>query len=497
MTSESVTSESVTSASGSHGLDTSTPRGPQAAVLGAPDLDALPAPIREDPNPGLSRRALHLVYDLLWLLATLVGSPWLLWKCFSTPGFARMVRERLGFGLASVPAPKPGRPRVLVHGVSVGEIKAAVSIVRALEEQRPDLEVVLCATTDTGMQVARDLFPEHLLVRFPADLAPCVRRFLRRVGPACAVLVELEIWPNLLRRANRAGIPVAVVNGRITHKSFGQYRLFRHLLPQFNRISLFCVQAEEYAERFRGLYVPRERVVITGNVKVDGLPVGRLSAPPELVRCVGAQAGQPVLVAGSTHEPEESWVVRAWAECAPEARLVLVPRHPRRAAELVRSLTELGARPQLYTQLMAGEESQPERPLIVDTIGQLESIYALATVVYVGGSLVPHGGQNVLEPAAQALPVLTGPHVWNFTQEVALLEGAGGLERLEEVEQLGPALARLLGNPDGASERGRRGQEAVRSQAGATALTLAALERSCLPPSPRGGDCPSPSPGLS
>jgi len=453
-------------------------------------LRRLPEAIRSDPNPGLFRRVLHVVYDTLWILAALVGSPWLLWKSCTLPGFWRMVRERLGAGLGALPAPDPARPRVLVHGVSVGEIKAAVSIVRALEESRPDLEVVLCATTDTGMQLAHDLFPEHVCVRFPVDLAPVVRRFLRLVRPSCVVLVELEIWPNFLRRSNRSGVPVAVVNGRITNKSFGQYRLFRHSLPQFNRISLFCVQAEEYAQRFRGLYVPSERIVITGNIKVDGLPLGRIQPSDELSRLLGGAPGQEVLVAGSTHGEEDVWMTRAWAQAASQMRLVLVPRHPRRAAELVQRLTELGHPPQLYTELLAGEVPDPARPAIVDTIGQLEQVYGLARIVYVGGSLVPHGGQNVLEPAAQGLPVVTGPHLWNFAQEAALLGSAGGLIQVEQPEELAETFAELLAQPERCEGMGERSQQVVRAQVGATSMTLAALERSCLPAASQARDCP-------
>jgi 3-deoxy-D-manno-octulosonic-acid transferase len=355
-----------------------------------------PAPILADPNPGVLRFVLHGVYDLGWFLAILLASPWWILRCAADGRFRTMARARLGGGLP--PAPRPGdRPRILIHGVSVGEIKAAQSLVRGLAASHPGHEVVLSTTTHTGLDVACKLYPAARIVRFPLDLTPVVRRFLRRVDPVCVILVELEIWPNFLREANLQGIPVAVVNGRITGKSFGHYRLFRGLLPQFNRITLFCVQDEDYARRFEELVGSRERLLVTGNVKADGVPVGAVEPGSELRRLLGARAGGLLIVAGSTHEPEERLLVEACSRVAPDARLVLVPRHPERTAALARDLAALGRPAQLLSRLRAGEVPDPTRPAIVDTMGELEQVYALADLVYVGGSLVEHGGQNVLE----------------------------------------------------------------------------------------------------
>src|SRR6185295_5134667 len=163
---------------------------------------------------------------------------------------------------------------VLVHGVSVGEVKGAQALVAHLERERPDLDIVICTTTANGLRVAHQTYPGHTVVRFPLDLSFVVKRFLARLDPVCVVLVELEIWPNFLRCANRTGVPVAVVNGRITDKSFGSYKLFKDLLPQFNRITLFCVQDEDYAQRFERLSAKRERILVTGNIKVDRLKTG-------------------------------------------------------------------------------------------------------------------------------------------------------------------------------------------------------------------------------
>ncbi|HEX6885222.1 MAG TPA: glycosyltransferase N-terminal domain-containing protein [Planctomycetota bacterium] len=450
----------------------------------APGTLRLPPAIRGDPDPGLLRVLLHGLYDLAWVVGLLLGSPWLLWRSLRSPAFARMVRERLGAGLARVPPAT--RPRVLVHGVSVGEVKAARAVVEALERTHPGCEVVLCSTTNTGTEVAGKLFPAHLRVRFPADLSWIVRRFLARVDPALVVLVELEVWPNFLRECNAEGRAVAVVNGRITRGSHGRYVFFRRWLPEFNRISLFCAQSEEYARRFKELGIDPERVCVTGNVKFDGLRVGALAPEAELARWVAAAPGQAVIVAGSTHAPEEELVARATLRAAPAARLVLVPRHPDRAPELAARFQATGAPVQRLTELRAGARLDPARPLLVDTIGELERVYALADLVFVGGSLVPHGGQNMLEPAAQGKPVLFGPHVDNFDQEAALLTAAGAARTVADEGALERELARLVAAPEERARMGAAGIAAVAAQRGATELTLRALESLGLPALARG-----------
>ncbi|TAJ16732.1 MAG: hypothetical protein EPO68_10620, partial [Planctomycetota bacterium] len=259
-----------------------------------PELPELAPPLCVDPFPGAFGALLYAFYDALWLVAAVLGSPWLAWRCLRRPGFARMLRERL-----APPALAAARSRVLVHGVSVGEIKGAVPLVRELAARHPELDIAISTTTDTGFAVARALFPDRTVVRFPADLSWVVRRFLRALQPRCVILVELEVWPNFLREANRAGIPLAVVNGRITDRSHARYRLFRHLLPQFARISLFCVQGDDYARRFLDLGADRRRLVLTGNLKADGLRIGRQDPGAELRKLIGPGRDQQVIVAGS------------------------------------------------------------------------------------------------------------------------------------------------------------------------------------------------------
>ena len=289
-----------------------------------------PAPIPRDPNPGPLRALLHASYDALWIVALLLLAPWFLLRAAFDRAFRRMAIERLGLDRS---CPRSSKPRLLIHGVSVGEIKGAAPLVRALAERAPELEIVISSTTETGLEVARQLYPQLAIVRFPIDLSPCVADFLQRIDPLAIVLIELEIWPNFLRQSNRRGIPVAVVNGRITSQSYRRYRWFRRSLPQFNRISLFCVQLEEYAQRFRALGA-RRRVLVTAT-KADGLMRGD---SPELARKVAelrswlAPRRRLVVVAGSARARRTlvAQVCRAWA------RVVIVPRHPR-ARSVVRS----------------------------------------------------------------------------------------------------------------------------------------------------------------
>ena len=436
-------------------------------------------PIRSDPNPGILRWLLHGFYDLVWLCAALIASPWWGLRMLRNLEFRQMVAQRLA--LRALPTPIAGRRRVLVHGVSVGEIKGAAPLVARILAEFPNAEVVLSSTTSSGLAVARQVFPEHTVVRFPFDMSFVAGKFLATLQPVCVVLMELEIWPNFLRECNRRGVPVAVVNGRITPKSFRRYRWFRHSLPQFNRISLFCVQSEDYAARFSALSRVPERVLVTGSMKADGLVIGARTAPAQLSKLLGGRAGQKLIVAGSTHDPEETMIARAWLAGAPAARLILVPRHPQRAQDVIGALSNCGAAPQLLSELRKGETPDPQRPAIVDTIGELESVYALADLVYVGGSLVAHGGQNMLEPAAQGKAVVYGPHVDNFLSEAALLEEAGASRRVSGGHALERAFRELTGDDETRTRMGQAGLSVVERQKGATALTLSALARLIAP----------------
>jgi 3-deoxy-D-manno-octulosonic-acid transferase len=379
---------------------------------------------------------------------------------------------------------------VWIHGVSVGEVKTARPLVRALRERRPDLPIALSSTTPTGFEVAGGLYPDLFRFYYPLDLPFVPPRVLRRVRPGWIILMELEIWPNFLRAASRADVPVAVVNGRISERSWRGYRRARRLLPRLDRIALYCVQNRRYAERFLDLGVPPSRVLVTGNMKFDNVRGARGAPPdPELKALLGVRSEEPVFVGGSTHADEEAICFRATrragASLRRALRLVLVPRHPERAGAIAAALRAEGGEPILLTRLRAAKAPAPARAtVVVDTIGELERIYALADVVYVGGSLVPHGGQNVLEPAAFGKPVLFGPHTDNFEEEVARLLEGGAARRVSDEEGLGQALVDLLADPGEARAMGERGADLVESSRGATSITLEALDRRFLAEAP-------------
>jgi 3-deoxy-D-manno-octulosonic-acid transferase len=304
------------------------------------------------------------------------------------------------------------------------------------------------------------------------------------VRPDLLVLVELELWPNLLAEARRRGVPVAVVNARVSDHSFRRYRLLERLLPQFAQVDRFCAQGDEYAARLRAIGVADGRIAVTGNLKYDALATAcdpaRLAS---LRRECGLAEGARVVVGGSTHrgaagQPSEEELLLALLPqleaAAPGLRLLLAPRHVERADEVVRAAERSGRRAVRLTELRRTATPAPAGAVVVvDTVGELETVYGVADLVFVGGTLVPRGGQNLFEPAALGRPTLYGPGTENFRREVARLrEFAGGIE-VADAAALGRELARLLEDPEAARELGERGRAAVAGLRGGTGRALA------------------------
>ncbi|MBL8840464.1 MAG: 3-deoxy-D-manno-octulosonic acid transferase [Planctomycetes bacterium] len=419
---------------------------------------------------------LHALYDGLFLLFLLFAAPWFALRALRDRG----LRESLGGRFGAGPRRAGARPCIWVHGVSVGEIKAARLLVTQLAAARPDHDLVVSSTTSAGFALAKRLFPEQLVVQFPLDLRWIVRRVLDRVRPDLIVLVELEIWPNLMAEAQRRSIPVVIVNGRVSARSFKGYRLLSRLLPQFELIRRYAVQSEEYAERLRALGVPDAQVEVTGNLKYDTLrtelPEAQLVATRALL---GLAADAPLIVAGSTHAGEEELFVQelaAWERAAPATRLLIAPRHVERVGEVVRTIERMGRQAARLTEVRARGAPPPAHAVLVaDTIGELETFYALARVAFVGGSLVERGGHNMLEPAALGVATLYGPSTENFRAEVALLAERGGGEVVAERGALAAAISRYLVDPAAARAQGERGRAAVAAIRGGTARSLDVL----------------------
>jgi len=414
--------------------------------------------------------------------------------------------------------------------VSVGEVKTSLPLIRALQERFPDGHIGLSVATFTGFEVARKSLPQVDIFYAPLDLSLITARVFRRRRPTALVLVELELWPNFLMTARRRGVPVFVVNGRITERSARRYRKVSFLSRRlFRCVDGYAVQDEAYRERFLGLGVEPGRVEVLGNLKHDV----QAAAVGERVAAVRAAFGWTpgtvsVLVGGSTHPGEENLLLRLLEKLRLEGMplaLILVPRHVERLSESEVESWHQGLDgvpdPLWWSQIRQQVESGGGEPhegtasrqreskiggpepgalkgardlaplvasgavLVVDTVGELELFYALADIAFVGGSLVPHGGHNVLEPARHACPVLFGSHVGNFLLETECLERAGGGRRLSGADELEVAVRELLGDDDARAEMGARARGAARLLSGSTERHVRWLEdalRLPLPP---------------
>ncbi len=427
---------------------------------------------------------IHLVYDLTALLLIIVAFPYLLIRLAASPRFRAGLFQRLGF----VPDP-PGEGRMLwIHGVSVGEVKTIQPLLLKLEEEFGPLRCAISTTTQAGFQIARKLFPDKFTFYFPLDISFIVRRVIRRVQPGLIILMELEIWPNLLYEANKAGAQVVIVNGRISEKSFRGYQRIKRLLPELNRIALFSVQNDEYRKRLVALDVPPERLVITGNIKYDGIDT---SEPADMERVreeLHLAPSAQVLVAGSTHHGEDEILLEVFAALVGEhsnLRLVLAPRHLERTSEIERSCQRFGLTARRRTRLGPDNGLIGKREvLLLDTIGELERVYAAADMVFVGGSLVDVGGHNMLEPAGKRKAVIYGPHVYNFTDEAALLESRGAALKVNDASELKTLIGRLLQDPEEATDLGQRALDAVSAAKGAAQTNVDLIAEHFAPNAP-------------
>ncbi|MCB9899328.1 MAG: 3-deoxy-D-manno-octulosonic acid transferase [Planctomycetes bacterium] len=372
------------------------------------------------------------------------------------------------------PGPVPPNP-IWIHAVSVGEVKAARALVAELRRARADVPLVLSTGTPTGFETARGLFPELYVFPAPCDLPWVVARALSRLAPRLIVLLELEVWPTWMRLADAAGVPQVIVNGRMSAKSYRAYRRLRWWLPEFDRLTLVAAQDEIVAERLADLGVPRERLTVTGNLKHDLIAEAPRERVELLRAALGLDDGRPVFVAGSTHDGEDGPAVAAWraAGGAEAAHLLLVPRHLERVPAIGRLLDRLGV---AYVLRSATSGSRPAGSvLLVDSMGELEALFGLADVVFLGGTLVPVGGHNVLEPAVAGCALLVGPHTETCRREARLLAEAGGLLTVRDEVGLGREVSRLLADRQAAREMGARARRAASGLRGAAAADVRLL----------------------
>jgi 3-deoxy-D-manno-octulosonic-acid transferase len=419
----------------------------------------------------------YLVYSLILAVAFAFALPWFLWKGRSTGKYLRTFRERMG--RLPVYLNVDGERSIWVHAVSVGEVLAARPLVESLKARFPGLRVFLSTTTVTGNAVARkSVRGTDGLFYAPFDWPGPVRKALATLNPALLVLVETEIWPNLIHEARAKGTRVAVVNGRISPRSFARYRLVRRWLGSvLHDVDLFLMQGESHAERARMIGAPAEKVRVTGNLKFDAAEAPRASG--RLVRFLldGQRQYRQMWVAGSTVTGEEELVLRAFhrvRERLPETRLILAPRHPERFSEVPALVEAAGFRCLRRSELDPGRWRGGE-VLLLDTMGELAQIYPLATVVFVGGSLVPSGGHNILEPAVAAKPIVVGPHMENFQEIAEQFRAEGALVQVRSAEELAREVESLLTDEVRRKSLGERARGLIERNRGALGRTLDAL----------------------
>ncbi len=421
---------------------------------------------------------MRYLLDAFYLLLLAIFSPWLLYKALTTGKYRRGLWRKLT-GRAWLRT--GSEPCVWFHGVSVGEIHLLRPIVACFRQRHPDWICVISTTTDTGYDEARKRFPDMPVFFWPFDFSWAVGRALGRVRPNLIVLAEGELWPNFLTAAREQGVRVAVVNGRLSPRSFRRYRrlgrITRRLLA---RLDLLIVQTEDYARCFRRLGVAPERVRVAGSVKYDGVESNRQnSRTGELRRLFGIGDDEPVWVAGSTQEPEESLALAIYQRLKPtlpSLRLILVPRQKERF-DAVAALVERFGCPLARRSQLREPATDRRAVIVVDTIGELGAVWGLADVAFVGGSLDGHrGGQNMIEPAAYGAAVLFGPHVWNFRDTAERLVRAGAALQVQDADSLGETIRQLLADAGRRERLGRAAQELVQTQQGATERTLDFLE---------------------
>ena len=410
------------------------------------------------------RIPMPLLLNVAYLLGLFVLSPWLIYKSLTTGKYRRGLWRKLA-GSAVLREAKA--PCAWFHGVSVGEIHLLRPLVAGFRQRHVDWDCAISSTTDTGFAEACKCFPDLPVFYWPFDFSWAVKRALRRVNPALVVLAEGELWPNFLIAAKAPGVPVAVINGRMSPHSFRRYarlRFFVRLL--FRRVDLFAVQTEEYARCLQTLGAVPERVQVTGSVKYDGRAMERCNPrTQDLRRLFSVEDGDLIWVAGSTQAPEEEIALTIFGRLKRKyanLRLFLVPRQKERFSEVAVLLQRSGQPFQRRSELSTPVADRAAL-ILVDTIGELGALWGLADVAFVGGSLDgQRGGQNMIEPAAYGAAVIFGPHVWNFQDATAKLVAAGAAIQITDAPALESAIERLLSDPCERQRLGTAAQKLVR-----------------------------------
>ncbi len=426
-----------------------------------------------------------LIFDSLYLTASLLGSPYLLFKILTSKRYRSGLNQRLGIMTERLSS-KPG---IWVHGASVGEVITAKSIIERIDEEFPEWETFISATTNTGFLVAERNFLNKNVFYFPLDLSWVTKKVILKKRPSFIILIELEIWPNFLISAFKKNIPVIIVNGRISNRSLKAYRAISRISKDFrnsliNEMNVFCARTELDAQRFRDLGIPGKQIFVTGTMKYDNIPTHiDENSKNELANLFHIKDNDLVLIGGSTHEGEEEILLRVFERLSKtysNLRLIIAPRHIERTRDVSRLIEKAGFTPLLKTEIEETDykwRNTNKEVILIDTVGDLGKIYSLSSFVFVGKSLVPFGGQNMMEPAGLGKPVFFGPHVFNFKEEVDLLLRNEAARMVETEDELWGSIEFFIKNPEAAKEMGLRAQEVVNGKRGATERNMEIIRK--------------------
>ncbi len=415
---------------------------------------------------------MYVIYNLLLVLATILLSPLILFKLITVPKYRGGITQKFGRLRKGVLKVLRGTRPIWVHAVSVGEVMAAHPLIRELKKKYPDRKLILSTVTVTGNFTARRRVPEaDAVFYFPFDYPCVVRRVIRGINPEVVLVAETELWPNFFRELKRAGIPSAVINGRISPRSYKNYLKFRLFFRTvFDNVNFFCMQSEADAVRIKDIGADPERVTVTGNLKFDQKMPSKQSVPIVIPR------GRKVITAGSTHRGEETVILEIFTRLRmqfPDLLLIIAPRHPERFDEVEGLINEAGYECQRRTQI----KGEVKDILLLDTIGELRSFYSVCDIAFVGGSLVKIGGHNLLEPAAMKKPVIFSRYMFNFKEISEALMSAGGGIMVKDKAELYDQLANLLKDKDLSDRIGERAYSVIEMNSGAAKKTIDIIGR--------------------
>lgn len=419
---------------------------------------------------------MRFLLNLTYCLIVVLLLPVIAWRYFVQGKNRRGWAQKL---TGHVPHRRSSAPCFWVHAVSVGEVILLDTLINEIRERMPEYEIVVSTTTESGYDLACQRYSDLTVFFCPADFSWAIRRALKRIRPSMVLLSELELWPNLISITHDSGVPIGVVNGRLSRSSFKGYKFIRWISkPMIEKIDVCCVQTERYARRFIKLGAVPSRVKITGSVKFDSVSGQAPGESIATLRTLARIADDDIVwLAGSTQENEDRIAIQTFAKlavCNPKLKLILVPRHPNRCHRLKRYFDEFGLDYQLRSQLSVGKVSRA-RILVVDVIGELSAWWGLANFGYVGGSMGSRGGQNMIEPAAYGIPISFGPDTENFQAVVELLLANEAAQVVRNQAEMQAFVAQNLIDPKTCRLMGKRAVEVVSNQKGATFRTVQAL----------------------